>query len=132
MRPSQQMTDDVQAERRTFAAALALIDAARLVFVDESGLVQGMRLAYGYAPEGERCAESAPYRTSRRTSLIGAISSTCGVVASVDGTVDRATFERFVVDRLAPTLEAGDVVIWDNHTIHKSALVREAVEARSC
>lgn len=130
MRPTQQTTPEIIEERAVFAAALSAIDASRLVFVDESGLVAGMRSGYGYAPVGQPCVESAPYRKGARTSLIGAISATCGLVASVSGSVDRATFERFVVGHLAPTLEVGDVVIWDNHTIHQSAIVRAAISAR--
>ena len=130
MRPVQQMTEDVQRERRTFAEALAQIDPARLVFVDESGVVEGMRASYGYAPIGEPCVEVAPYHRGRRTSLIGWMAPTCGGVRAIRGTVTRATFERFVEEDLAPSLEVGDVVIWDNHTIHKSTRARAAVEAR--
>lgn len=130
MRPIQQTTLEVQAERADFARALASLDVSRLVFVDESGVVQGLRLAYGYAPLGEPCVEAAPYRKGRRTSLIGWISTTGGAVTAVEGTVGSVEFARFVVDDLAPSLRAGDVVVWDNHAIHKSTSVREAVEAR--
>lgn len=129
MRPTQQTTPEVQAERAAFAEALAHIDASRLVFVDESGVLQGMRLAYGYAPRGQPCVETAPYRKGRRTSLIGFVSASGGAVTAMSGTVGGAEFARFVVDDLVPKLSVGDVVIWDNHAIHKSAAVREAVEA---
>ena len=131
MRPTQQTTAEVMAERAAFAEALVSIDASRLIFAPgESGVIQGLRLAYGYAPSGERCVEAAPYRKGRRTSLIGWIGSTCGAVTALPGTVGRAEFERFVVDDLAPSLEAGDVVVWDNHTIHKDALLVAEIEAK--
>lgn len=125
----QQTTPEVMAERAAFAQALSGIDASRLVFVDESGLLQGMRARYGYAPVGEPCVEYAPYRKGRRTSLIGWIGATSGAVTAMPGTVTRSEFARFVVEDLVPSLRAGDVVVWDNHTIHKSAAIREAVEA---
>lgn len=120
----------MQAERAAFAAAIAEIDISRLVFVDESGVLLGMRLAYGYARRGERCVEAAPYRKGRRTSLIGWIGSTSGAVTAMAGTVGSAEFARFVEDDLAPSLKAGDVVVWDNHAIHRSVAVREAIDAR--
>jgi transposase len=44
--------------------------------------------------------------------------------------VGRSEFERFIVEDLAPSLKAGDVVVWDNHTIHQSDRAREAVKSR--
>lgn len=129
-RPSQQQRDDVKAERVAFAEALSDIDASRLVFVDESGVRLGMRTTYGYAPRGQPCVEFAPYRKGRRVSLLGYMSASGGGVTALTGTVGRAEFERFVMDDLAPSLKTGDIVVWDNHTIHKSAIAREAVEAR--
>lgn len=99
------------------------------MFVDESGVCLGMRTRYGYAPRGQPCVEFAPYRKGRRVSLLGWMSHTGGTVSAVEGTVSRAVFERFVVEELAPSLQPGDIVVWDNHTIHKSAVAREAVEA---
>jgi len=135
MRPMQQTTAEVQAERAEFARRLASLELSRLVFVDESGVVQGLRARYGYAPLGEPCVEAAPYRKGRRTSLIGYVGMSSGAVTAMAGTVTRAEFERFVVDDLAPSLVPGAVVSAvdqrrrDNHTIHKSAAVREAIEA---
>lgn len=128
IRPSQQCRDDVRAERVAFAEQIAHIDASSLVFVDESGVCLGMRTAYGYAPRGEPCVEFAPYRIGRRVSLIGSMSASGGCVSALRGTVGRAEFERFVVEDLAPLLKVGDVVVWDNHTIHASAVARQAVE----
>ena len=120
----------MQAERALFLQIVARIDPQRLVYVDESGVVLGMRRAYGYAPRGQPCIDSAPYRKGRRTSLLGWISRRGGHVVACEGTVDRAVFERFVVEDLAPSLQAGDVVVWDNHSIHKGAAARAAIEAR--
>lgn len=118
MRPAQQLRDDVVAERALYGLWRAVVCAGRLVFVDESGVEQGMRLAYGYAPRGQRCYEAAPFRTGRRRSLLGWMASTCGEVVTVEGTVTKAVFERFVEESLVPSLEVGDIVIWDNARIH--------------
>lgn len=100
------------------------LDPERLIFIDESGLVQGMRLSYGYAPKGQRCYETAPFRVGRRTSLVGFISPEAGRVLAFEGTVTAEVFERFVAVCLVPHLESGDVVVWDNARIHSGEAVR--------
>ena len=98
--------------------------------VDESGIVAGGRVRYGYAPRGERCEEHAPYRRGRRTNLIGWLGLGRGGVVAVGGRVDGALFARFVREHLAPSLAPGDVVVWDNHSIHRGAEPRRLIEAR--
>jgi transposase len=130
----QRLRDDVAAERAAFAAWQRAVDGRRVVCVDESGVLAGMRVAYGYAPRGERCVEHAPYRKGRRTSLIGWVRAgrpgASGKVVAVAGPVDRALFTRFVRDHLAPSLDPGDMVVWDNHAIHGSTEARELIEGR--
>ena len=129
MRPAQQSRPDVQAERSAFAERMKSFDAARLVFVDESGVVRGMRLAYGYALRGERCIENAPFRVGKRTSLLGWMAATGGEIVHFEGSVTAEVFEHFVRCHLVPSLERGDIVVWDNARIHSEtavALVEEA------
>jgi len=132
MRPAQQQRPEVALERALFAAAMKLLDAARLVFVDESGIVRGMRLAYGYAPRGARCIENAPFRVGKRRSLIGWMAANGGEIVHFEGSVTASVFEQFVRDHLVPSLEAGDIVLWDNARIHSPEAVRlvEAAGAR--
>lgn len=137
MRAVQRLRDDVVAERTAFATWQTVVDGDRVVCVDESGVLAGMRAPYGYALMGERCVEHAPYRKGRRTSLIGWVRAgkpggpgPYGKVVGVEGSVDGALFEVFVRDHLAPYLMPGDVVVWDNHAIHKGPAVRELIEAR--
>lgn len=129
---SQRFRPDVVARREAFLAEVAAIPAERLVFVDESGIEIGTRSAYGFAPSSERCVEVAPFRVGRRVNLIGWMAATCGSVRSHEGSVKAPVFEAFVAESLAPCLEVGDVVIWDNARIHSPAAVAliEAVGAR--
>ncbi len=91
-------------------------------------------MAYGYAPRGERCEEHAPYRKpyrkGRRRSLLGWIGLGRGGVVAVEGSVGGDLFERFVRDHLAPRLRRGDIVVWDNHSVHKRPRLRELIRAR--
>lgn len=132
MRASQRDREDVVVRRKAFLAEVATIPAERLVFVDESGVVRGMRTVCGYAPRGERCVETSPFRPGGRVNLLGWMRADCGGVVGVEGSVTAAVFERFVADSLAPSLRRGDVVVWDNARIHSPAAVAvvEAVGAR--
>lgn len=117
------------AEREAFRQRQPSLDASRLVFVDESGVRQGMRTAYGYAPRGRRCFEAAPFRIGRRLGLIGWIGARGAEVVPVTGSVTAEVFERFVEHYLAPALRPGDVVIWDNARVHSAEAVRLVEEA---
>ena len=136
MKAVQRLRDDIAAERAAFDAWQKTVDGDRIVCVDESGIVAGGRLAYGYAPRGKRCAttdgggEHAPYRRGRRTNLLGWLGLGRGGVVAFDGRVDGAFFERFVREHLAPSLLRGDIVVWDNHSIHRGAEIRRLIEAR--
>lgn len=104
------------------------LDGDRLVFVDESGCAPGQRLGYGYAPRGERCVEAAPLRPPGRVNLLGWMAASCGESVLVEAKVTGDVFERFVEEYLVPSLEPGDIVIWDNARIHTPRSV-ELVEA---
>lgn len=132
LRPQQQQREDVLLERSAFAEARQRFDAARLVFVDEAGVVCGMRLAYGYAPRGKRCLENAPFRVGKRQSLIGWMAACGGELVHLGGSVTAKVFERFVGEHLVPSLEQGDLVIWDHARIHSPEAVPlvEAAGAR--
>ena len=48
----------------------------------------------------------------------------------IDGAMDGAAFETYVRTQLAPTLQRGDVVIWDNLNVHKNQNAIAAIKAR--
>ncbi len=55
-----------------------------------------------------------------------------GETLAVEGSTSREVFEAYVGHVLAPTLEAGQLVIMDNLSAHKPARVRELIESRGC
>lgn len=131
MKPQEQQRDEVQAERARFIDWMRSIDPARVKVVDESGLVRGMRLGYGYSERGERCYDSAPLSRGNRLSLVGWLSlSGEGCVATQASTINQPLFRGFVWKHLLPRLEPGDFVVWDNHRIHDAEGLREQIEAR--
>ncbi len=55
-----------------------------------------------------------------------------GEAIAIEGSNDAELFETYVEDFLAPTLEAGEVVVLDKLGAHRSERVRELIEARGC
>lgn len=88
---------------------------------------------YGRAPRGERVVGTAPRNHGPTTTLVAALSLT-GVTAAMtlEGAMDRDAFDVFVTEVLAPSLRPGQVVIWDNLSVHKSALAQGLIEAAGC
>lgn len=120
---------EVQAERAAFEEKMAQEDPAHLVFVDETGATTSMTRTYGRAPAGERVAASAPGSWENTTFIVALRQS--GVVApfAFSGATDQLAFETYVEKVLVPTLQPGDVVIWDNLRAHQSVAARVAVES---
>jgi transposase len=111
----------------------AQVDPSRLVFVDEMGVHTSLAPLYGYAPKGERLRLSVPRNRGKNTTLLASITlGGIGETMAVEGSTDRWVFEAYVEHALAPTLEAGRVVIMDNLPAHKPARVRELIEERGC
>jgi transposase len=111
----------------------AEVDPERLVFVDEMGVHTSLAPLYGYAPKGERLRLSVPRNRGKNATLLASIGlGGMGETMAVEGSTDRWVFEAYVEHALAPTLEAGRVVIMDNLPAHKPARVRELIEQRGC
>jgi transposase len=106
------------------------LDPRRLLFIDETWAKTNMTRTRGRAPLGERLVAAVPHGHWRTTTLIAALGH-AGVrcATTLDGPVDRAAFEAFVVQVLVPALAPGDVVVMDNLSSHKGPRVRAMVEA---
>jgi transposase len=112
----------------------AEVDPERLVFVDEMGAHVSFAPLYGYSPKGERVRLlEVPRNRGTNTTLLASITlGGMGETLAVEGSTNREVFEAYVEHVLAPTLEAGQVVIMDNLSAHKPARVRELIEWRGC
>ena len=121
----------MQAARHAYRDEAEDFDLRRLKFVDESGVNVAMTRLYGRAPRGERVVGSAPQNYGENVTMLGALSASgLSALMTVNGATDGEVFAAFVREVLAPTLEAGDIVVLDNLGAHRCAAAREAVEAR--
>jgi transposase len=108
---------------------MAITNAKRLVFLDESFCSTGMRRDYGRAARGLRVFGEKPGGRWKTLSLIGAIRlGARPKLMTYVGAVNGAVFLRFVTQRLVPWLRRGDVVVMDNLNTHKMTKVRAAIE----
>ncbi len=107
-------------------------DARRLVFIDESGFHTSMTRLRARAPRGERAYGKVPRNRGKNQTLIASVTLEGGMGESVciEGATDAELFETYVEEFLAPTLEAGQVVVLDGLGAHRTERVRELIEER--
>jgi len=105
----------------------------RIGFVDETSLKTNMAKTTGWSPRGTRLVDHAPFGHWNTQTFIAALRhDRLDAPWVIDGAMNRELFELYVETQLAPTLQAGDVIILDNLSSHKSpgaALALESVGA---
>jgi transposase len=109
-------------------------DARRLVFIDESGFSISMMRLRSRAPRGKRAYGRVPRNRGKNQTLIASMSLQGGMgeCMCVEGATDKAVFEAYMEEVLAPSLGQGQVVVLDGLGAHRTARVRELVEERGC
>ena len=122
-----------EAERAARWAETAQLDPATLVFVDESGTNVALTPRYGRAPRGRRVVGAAPRNHGPNVTLLAAMRSG-GIAAAttMTGATGGAVLGLFVGHVPVPTLRPGQVVLWDNLSLHKNRTVRRRIEAAGC
>jgi transposase len=126
---AEQDRPDVAEARRQWAASQEALDPDRVVFLDETWAKTNMTRSYGRSERGSRLRAKTPYARWETTTFLGAMRST-GFVAPlcVEGAINGPLFEGWVEQHLVKTLRAGDVVVMDNLSSHKSRRVLAAIE----
>jgi transposase len=126
-------TERNEEKRRAFRERLGGIDPERLIFVDESSTNVALTPRYGRAPRGERAHGKAPRNWGKNVTLISSITREgMGPSMSIEGSSDTESFGLYMREVLVPSLEAGQIVLMDNLSVHKSAWVRDLVEEKGC
>ena len=129
--PAELKRPDILIARAQWARSNSKVAHNRLLFIDESGAKTNMTRLYGRGPRGQRVRDSVPCGRWETTTMIAAVGRN-GVQAPwvLDGPMDGAAFATWAEHVLAPTLEAGDIVVMDNLAVHKNAAARGAIEAK--
>jgi transposase len=107
-----------------------LLDAHRLVFLDETGCHISMTRTYARAPVGQRVVGHVPRNRGTVTTVLGAIAlDGIRAVMTIEGATTAAVFDAFVESLLVPRLNPGDVVVMDNVGAHKAPDALERIRA---
>jgi transposase len=120
-------------QRAEFRDRIAQRDHDDFVIVDETGSNLNLTPRYSRAPRGVRARGRVPRNTPANTTLIASMTRAgMGPSVAFDGATDKHAFEAYVETFLLPSLRAGQVVVLDNLSVHKSSRFRELVEERGC
>ena len=117
--------------RLAFRGTVQDLDVGRLKFVDESGVNLAMTRRFGRATPGQRVVDSVPDNYGANETLLAALGLD-GLDAPwvVDGASNGDIFHCWVSKVLCPTLQPGDIVLWDNLSAHKVIGVEALLVAR--
>jgi len=120
----------VQEARAAWRTEQVMLDATKLVFIDETWISTNMARRSGRCLKGDRLKAAVPHGHWKTTTFLAGLRHD-GLVAPLvlDGPIDGESFLAYVEQFLAPTLTQGQLVIMDNLASHKVAGVREAIEA---
>jgi len=130
LRAAEQDRPDVARHRRRFRVWQRFMDPARFVFLDETAASTTMIRRSGWAPVGQRLIAAVPFGHWHTTTCVAGLRQS-GIVAPhlISGPMTRSAFLTYVQEHLAPCLSAGDVVVMDNLSAHKSPAVIRAIRA---
>ena len=110
-----------------------MLDAEKLVYVDESGMNDNDFCPYAYSLIGHRHYEAHPGHYTKRISMIGGIcNKKFQAPFMFEGHCNTATFEAYIEKVLALSLKPGMTVIIDNASFHKSAKIKKLIGDAGC
>jgi DDE superfamily endonuclease len=124
-------TERVQTLRTACRATVHPLDVPRLQCVDASGITLAMIRRYGRAAPGQRVVDHVPDNEGSNDTLLAALGLE-GLDApwGVDGAVTGAICRWWVGAVLCPTLQPGDIGLWENLSAHTVAGIEALITAR--
>jgi transposase len=128
---SERDTERVRTLRAAFWETVKALDVHRLKLVDESGATLALLRRYGRAMPGQRVVEHVPDNYGNHYPMLAALGLE-GLAAPwvVDGAVHGDIFRCWVREVWCPTLQPGDIVLWDNLSAHQVSGVEAVLTAR--
>jgi transposase len=104
--------------------------AAQIVYVDEAGIDNREDYPYGYCEVGQRFHALKSGKRTERVSWIAALKQgDIFAPMTFEGSCNRDLFEMWLAVCLLPQLQAGDVIVIDNASFHRSQYIDEIVAA---
>lgn len=104
-----------------------------LIYVDESGIDQGISRKFARAPRGQKIYGKISGKRIKRQSILAAQVNNKIIAPMIfEGTCYAELFEAWVEQVLVPELQPGQVIIMDNAAFHKSSKTKELIEKAGC
>ncbi len=126
---AEQNRSDVKKLRKAWRRAQPWIDQERLVFLDETALTTKLARLDGRCLVGERLVSAIPHGHWKTLTFIAALRvDRIDAPWIIDGPMNGSAFCTYLSSCLAPTLNAGDIVVMDNLPTHKVPGVRTLLE----
>jgi RNA 3'-terminal phosphate cyclase len=99
------------------------------VYIDESGIDSYIHREKARAPRGKKVYGQVSGKKYKRTNII-AVKCCEKILAPLEykGTTDHKLFEWWLVTMLFPILASGSVIILDNASFHRKAVLRALAE----
>ena len=101
--------------------------------MDESGLEQTLCREYGRSPKGNKLMGEKTSKRTRRPSIIAGLRAGKPVAPMYfEGYCNTDVVKQWVKDVLIAVLIPGQVVIWDNASVHQAPKCQTAIEFAGC
>ncbi|QGP52383.1 hypothetical protein PsalN5692_03892 (plasmid) [Piscirickettsia salmonis] len=116
-----------------FREKIAQIDADKIVYIDEAGMDDTERYAYGYAAKGKRCYADQPGSKTQRINFMGGLRGQDFIAPMmIEGYCNTHVCQAYIDYCLIPCLSPGETVIMDNASFHKSTEIKQSIEDAGC
>ena len=103
------------------------------VYLDEAGVEDTLDYAWGWSLKGTRCmAQKRGHRTQRVSMIAAWCQGQVLAPFTFEGYCDSVLVETWFEQCLLPTLCAGQVVILDNASFHRKAVLARLLETVGC
>jgi len=122
-------------KRALFTEQIKDLATEQIIYIDETGIDNNLSKLRGWSLKGTKSfTEALGFRTKRVTLIGGYCYGTKELVAPMeyDGYTNSHIFLSWVELALCRALKPNQVVIMDNASFHKSALVRQLIESVNC
>jgi transposase len=108
-------SEQKEAERAAWREQAQTFDASKLVFIDECGPNIALTRLCARSPKGKRAYGAIPRNRRANITLLAALSlQGMGEAFMLEGAADSTVFEIYIEQILAPSLQAGQIVVMDN------------------
>ncbi|WP_375333162.1 MULTISPECIES: IS630 family transposase [unclassified Candidatus Tisiphia] len=125
---------EASAEKRSeYLEKVSKYDKEQMVYLDESGIDRTICQDRGWGKIGELLVGQKSGKHYQRTNIIAGLVNNKPIAPFVfNGTCNTELFNNWVEKFLIKELKAGQVVVVDNASFHKSKKTKELIESVGC